>query len=64
MNLVTNEFYLLNAKDFCWLEERNHNIPSETVDIFDVFADFKFVNELREEMERVNQAKSVLVLTQ
>ena len=38
-----------------WLEERNHNIPSVIVDIFDIFADFKFVNEIREEMNRVNE---------
>jgi len=38
-----------------WLGERNHNIPSEIIDIFDIFADFKFVNEIREEMNRVNE---------
>lgn len=38
-----------------WLGERNHNIPSEIIDTFDIFADFKFVNEIREEVNRINE---------
>lgn len=38
-----------------WLEERNSNITEELSRIADLFSDFKFVNEIREEMNKVNE---------
>jgi hypothetical protein len=40
-----------------WLEERNINITEELSRIADLFSDFKFVNEIREELEKVNYLK-------
>ena len=42
-----------------WLEERNCNITDELSRIADLFSDFKFVAQIKEEMEKVN---SCLVL--
>ena len=36
-----------------WLEDRNVNITSQFVRIFKVFEDFRFIQQLREEMDKV-----------
>ena len=38
------------------LEDRNVNITSQFVRIFKVFEDFKFISQLREEMDKVRPA--------
>ena len=39
------------------LEDRNFNITSQFVRIFKVFEDFRFVSQLREEMDRIKFEK-------
>lgn len=38
---------------FFVLEDRNVNITSQFVRVFKVFEDFKFISQLREDMEKV-----------
>jgi len=43
-------FVILSAN---WLEDRNINITSQFVAIFNVFEDFRFISQLRKQMDKV-----------
>jgi hypothetical protein len=38
-----------------WLEDHNVNITSHLAHVFKVFEDFRFISQLREEMDKLNQ---------
>jgi len=42
------------------LEDRNVNITSQFVRIFKVFEDFRFISQLREEMDKVRPAVAIV----
>jgi len=42
-----------------WLEDRNVNITSQFVRIFKVFEDFRFIQQLREEMDKVRPVMAI-----
>lgn len=42
------------------LEDRNVNITSQFVAIFRIFEDFRFISQLREEMEKVRPAATIV----
>jgi len=44
-----------------WLEDRNVNITSQFVRIFKVFEDFRFIQQLREDMDKVRPAVAIAV---
>ena len=41
------------AQNCVWLEDRNVNITSQFVTIFKVFEDFRFISQLKEEIDKV-----------
>ncbi len=43
-----------------WLGDRNVNITSQFVRIFKVFENFRFINQLKEEMEKVRPAMAIV----
>jgi len=46
-----------------WLEDRNVNITSQFVRAFKVFEDFRFISQLKEEMEKVKVEYSISLIS-
>lgn len=51
---------LFYASRLQWLEDRNVNITSQLARVFNVFEDFRFIQQLREEMDKVRPAVAIV----